>query len=232
MAKSSVLLRVVGLLTLGLLASDPPHTHAQAPSSGLPAPKGLSSCLPGNREAALARIAAEFGGAILGCFQSEKRVMVQGSITPVPVPLEFAFAMDIPGSYTSADLDRLLSRTIEKWKDFEPLSKQFENYTARLNELIKGAEVSPSVAVSSVKPVLVSIDRVGAKAYSVVSIRSYVLDVGGEQVSLTKVNGDAVVLRGSGLVRLTIQRVLTEPSDVAQLQSEIAEWARATAANS
>jgi hypothetical protein len=175
MGKSSVLLRVIGLLTLGLLALGPSHTYAQAPSSVLPAPKGLSSCAPGKREAALARVAAELGSEILGCFLSEKRVMVQGSIMPVPVNLEFAFAMDVPGGpYTSADLDRFLSRTIEKWKDFEPLNKDFENYPARLNELIKGAVASPSVAVSSVKPVLVSIDRVGAKAYSVVSIRSYV----------------------------------------------------------
>jgi hypothetical protein len=229
MGRSSALLRVVGLLTLGLLASG---ADAQAPSAGLPAPKGLSSCPPGNREAVLGRVAAELGAEIVGCFQSEKRIMVQGSIMPVPMPLELAFAMELPGGpYTSADVDKLLSRTMEKWKDFQPLSKQFENYTLRLNELINSAEASPSVAVSSVKPVLVSIDRVGAKGYSVVQIRHYVIDVGGEQVSFMKVDGNAVVLRGSGLIRLTIQRMLTDPSDVAQLQGEIAEWARTTAAS-
>ncbi len=98
---------------------------------------------------------------------------------------------------------------------------------ARVNELIKGA--GAMATVSSVKPVLVSIGRIGAKSFSVVSIRSYVLDASGEQVSLTKVNASADVLRGSRLVRLTVQRVLTDSSDVAQVQGEIAEWARATA---
>jgi hypothetical protein len=180
-----------------------------------------------------ARVAAKLGGEFLGCFRSEQTIMVQGATKPVPVPLEYAFAMDVPGGpYTSADLDKLLSRVTEQWKDFEPLSKEFENYTARLNEVIKGAGASPSATVSSIKPVLVSIDRVGAKAHSVVSIRSYVLDTGGEQVSTTRVEAAAVVLRRSGLVRLTMLRALTDPSDVAQLQSEITEWAQATAASS
>jgi hypothetical protein len=65
----------------------------------------------------------------------------------------------------------------------------------------------------------------------VVSIRSYVLDASGEQVSLTKVNASADVLRGSRLVRLTVQRVLTDSSDVAQVQSEIAEWATAVSSS-
>jgi hypothetical protein len=75
--------------------------------------------------------------------------------------------------------------------------------------------------------VLVSIGRIGPKSFVVVSIRSYVLDTSGEQVSLTKVNASADVLRGPKLVRLSVQRVLTDPSDVAQVQSEIAEWATA-----
>jgi hypothetical protein len=227
-AKPSVLLRVVSLLTLGLLASDPPHVYAQATSSGLPAPKGLSSCAPSDPLAVLeASAAAKLGGAFLGCFKSERTVMVQGATKPVLVPFEFAFAIDFPGPYTLADLDKLLSRGIEQWKAFEPLSKESKNYTVRLNELIKGAGTSSAASVSSVKPVLVSIGKTGPKSFSVVSIRSYVLDASGEQVSLTKVNASADVLRGSRLVRLTVQRMLTDSSDVAQVQSEIAEWATA-----
>jgi cyanophycinase len=230
MGKLCVLLGIAGLLTLAPLPW-PPHAYAQAPSGGLPAPAGLSSCAPGNQTDYLARVAAELHSEVLGCFLSEKMIMVQGAVTPVPMPLEFAFALNPTGGpYTSADLDRLLSKTIEQWKDFKPLSKEFENYTGRLNELIKGA--GASTTVSSVKPALVSIDRVGTNAYSVVSIRRYVLDVGGEQVNVTKVEASAVVLRGSALVRLTMQRVLTDASDVAQLQSEIAEWVRAIAATS
>jgi hypothetical protein len=76
--------------------------------------------------------------------------------------------------------------------------------------------------------VLVSIDRIDVKPYSVVSIRSYVFNESGEQVSATRVNADAVVLRGRELIRLTIQRALIDVPDVAQPQAEIAEWARAT----
>jgi hypothetical protein len=74
----------------------------------------------------------------------------------------------------------------------------------------KGAGTSSAASVSSVKPVLVSIGRIAPKSVSVVSIRSYVLDASGEQVSLTKVNASADVLRGPKLVRLSVQRVLTD----------------------
>ena len=40
------------------------------------------------------------------------------------VPFELAFAIEFPGPYTLADLDKLLSRGIEQWKAFEPLSKE------------------------------------------------------------------------------------------------------------
>jgi hypothetical protein len=210
------------------LAPGSPHAYAQATSSGLPAPKGLSACAPSDPLAVVeASTAAKFGGELVGCFKSDKTIRVQGVTKPVLVPFEFAFALDFPGPFTLADLEKLLARGIEQWKDFEPLSKDWENYTVRLNELIKGAGTSSAASVSSVKPVLVSIGRIGAKSFSVISIRSYVLDASGDQVILTKVNGSADVLRGTRLVRLTVQRVLTDPSDVAQVQSEIAEWANA-----
>ena len=122
--------------------------------------------------------------------------------------------------------DKLLATGIEQWKGFEPLSKDWENYTVRVNELIKSVGMT-AASVSSEKPVLVSIGRIGTNSFSVVSIRHYVFEASGEQVIQTKVSGSADVLRGSRLVRLTVQRMLTEPSDVAQVQSEIAEWANA-----
>jgi len=178
-----------------------------------------------------ASAAAKFGGVLWGCFKSEKTIMVQGATKPILVSFEFAIAIDFPGPYTVADLEKLLSKGIEQWKAFEPLPNESENYTVRLNELIKGAGTGSAASVSSVKPVLVSIGRIGPKSFSVVSIRSYVLDESAEQISLTKVNASADVLHGSKLVRLTIQRVLTDPSDVAQVQSEIAEWANAVSSS-
>ncbi len=220
-------------LPCGLLAFCLAQTYAQATPIGLPAPKELSSCPPGDPVAAAeAGVAAKLGGELLGCFVSDKKTTVQGTTKSIPMSLEHAFAIRIPGGpYTSADLDELLSRITEQWKGFDPLSKDFENYRNRLNDLMKGVGTSPTATFSSIRPVLVSIDRLGPRSYSVVSIRSYVVDVSGEHVSATRVNGDAVVLRGSDLVRLTMQHALTDPSDVAQLQGEIAEWARAIAAS-
>ncbi len=199
-------------------------------TANLIAPKGLSPCAPGDPVAALeTRVAASIGGQFLSCFHSEKRVEVPGATEPAPLPLEYAFAIGFAGeSYTSADLDKLLSTVTAQWKDFQPLSKEFhDDYIARLNALIKGAG-EPSATISSIKPVLVSIDRLDAKSYSVISIRSYAFNENGRQLSTTKVNADAVVLRGHNLIRLTMQRPLTDVSDVAQLRAEISQWARAS----
>jgi hypothetical protein len=225
--------RVLRPLARGLLGFCFAHTCAQATPLGLPAPKELISCAQGDPVAAVeASVATKQGGKLLGCFVSEKRIMVQGTTKAVPVSLEHAFAIGISGGpFTSTDLDKLLSTVTDQWKGFDPLSKEFENYTDRINALIKEAGTNPTATVSSIKPVLVSIDRLDAKSYWVVSIRSYILYLSREHVNATRVNGDAVVLRGSELVRLTMQRTLTDPSDVAMLQGDIAEWAREIAAS-
>lgn len=241
MRKPSALLQVVRALTSRLVSPGQPHTYSQR----VPAPKGLSSCAPSDRLAVrMARLAAKSGGELVGCFKSEKTFWYQGLTV---VPFELAIATDLPGASTSADLDKLWSTSIEQWKGFESLSKESENYTVRLNELIKGAGRSGGIVKlgSSFKPVLVSIGRIGAKSFSVVSIRSYVMDQDGIGIWLNaahlpfmigprnilkKVTATANVLGGSRLVRLDIQRVLTDPSDVAQVQSEIAEWANAVSA--
>jgi len=198
----------------------------------------LSSCAPSDALAVRGvRAAAKSGGELVGCFKSEKKIWMGGLTT---VPFEAATAVDLPGPYTLADLEKLLATGVEQWKGYESLNKESENYTVRLNELIKGA--GPSFFKPSFfKPMLVSIGRIGAKSFSVVSIRSYVFDtnnliwlnaaklpfMNSGQVIVRKVNASADVLRGSRLVRLDMQRVLTDPSDVAQVQSEIAEWANA-----
>jgi hypothetical protein len=195
------------------------------------------------------RTAARSGGELVGCFKSEKMISVGAST--VPRPFELATAIDLPGSYTSADLEQWRARDIEKWKGFELLSRESENYTALLNDLIKRTgPVYFLKFLSSYKPVLVSIGQLDAKSFSVVAIRSYVSDsvLGvrrlipatrlafatsrwinnlSQQVILTMVDGSAWVLRGSRVVRLDIQRALADPSDVDQVQNDIAEWVRA-----
>jgi hypothetical protein len=220
------------LLTLGLLAWG--AASADTPCD-FPAPPGLKPCAPGDRFAlAEIRIAKTLGGEFLGCFQSGQEVMTPTAAQAVSTRGEYAFAISLRRvGFTTADLENLLATVKAQWKDFDPLSKEFkETYTARLNALIKGNGSTPSPTMISVKPVLVSIDQNDTRYYVVTSIRTYVLNLDGRQATVTKVNSDALALRGSQLIRLTIQRELRDPADVAQVQSEIEEWARATAQSS
>ena len=190
------------------------------------APKGLDTCDPSDPLIALeTRVASSIGGQFLSCFKSEKQVGTPGAAASP----EYAFAIRLAGGgYTTGDLAKLLATVTNQWRDFQPLSKEFrEDYVARLNALMNDAG-KPSAKFASIEPVLVSIDRLDAKSYSVVSVRSYVFNQNGQQVGTVKVNADAVVLRGGDFVRLTMQRVLTDVSDVAALQTEISAWARAT----
>lgn len=224
-----------GLLILGVLAWGSALAATPAESGRLSTPDGFKPCAGGDPVATVeARVAAKLGGEFLGCFQSERRIAAPSAAKAAPMTVEYAFAIALQGrGYTLADLDSLLSTVKNQWKDFDPLSKQFkETYTARLNELIEANGSTPPSTIDSVKPVLVSIDRADPSYYSVTSIRTYVVNSNGGQVTLTKVNSDAVALRSSQLIRLTIQRTLTDPADVAEVEGEIADWARATAQSS
>ena len=228
-------LQFVALLILGPLAWSPVCADSPKGPSGFPTPEGLVACASGDKVAgAIARVAAELGGEFLGCFQSERAVEVSSTAKTALVPVEYAFAIALKGEgHTPADLDKMLSTVKEQWKDFDPLSKEFkEAYTARLNEMIKSSGLTPSPSLKSLKPVLISIDRPEVNYYSVTSIRTYSFQLSGDEIKLTKINSDAVVLRRSQLIRLTIQRTLSDPADVAQVQDEIAKWARETAQDS
>jgi hypothetical protein len=227
-----VKLQFIGLLALGLLAWRPACADAPNGPREFPAPEGFKPCAPGNPLAsAEAGVATKLGGEFLGCFQSERETTRPTAAKAAPMPVEYAFAIALQGGgHTPADLDNLLTTTRRQWKDFDPLSKEFkETYTARVNELIKGSGLLPSVTMVSVKPVLISIDRSVDNYYSVTSLRTYAVQVNGEPVALTRVNSDAVALQNSRLIRLTIQRTLSDPADVAQVQGEIDDWARAIA---
>ena len=128
------------------------------------------------------------------------------------LPFEVATAVDLAGPYALADLEKLLATGIEQWKGYESLTKESENYTVRLNELIKSAGTLSFFKLgSSFKPVLVSIGRIGAKSFSVVSIRSCDVRAGGfislnaaklsfmsiGRVIVRRVNASADLIRGS-----------------------------------
>jgi hypothetical protein len=144
--------------------------------------------------------------------------------------------MRLPGGpYTSTALGQLLTNIRAQWAGFNPLSREFhDQYTREVNELIRGSSRpgSANASVTSIKPVLVSIDRLGPDAYSVVSLRTYQLTVGGQPLRSVKVNADALALVDSTLVRLTLLREVQSAADVADAQAQIAGWARSlTAAN-
>ena len=228
MRKLGRLWKSLSLAVCGSLGFGSSLFGAQPSAGELPAPSGLRACAPIDVSTfVLGTVAAKFGGKVLGCFQSEGKAAVRRADKTAGFPVEVAFAVGLPGGpYNSTDLENMQAKVTQQWKDFGPLSKELpQEYLARLNDVIREAVGGH---VSAVRPVLVSIDRPGMDSYSVVSIRSYTLDLHGEQLSAVRVNGDAIVLRGSKLIRLTMQRILRDPSDVGLLQREVAEWARVT----
>jgi hypothetical protein len=201
-------------------------------SGSFPTPEGLRPCAPGDPVATIeARVASKLGGEFLNCFQSGRRIATPSAAKRVWMPVEYAFAIALQGqSYTLADLDNLLSKVKDQWSGFDPLSKQFkDNYTAKLNELLRCSGLNKRATIDSVKPVLVAIAPIHDKFYVVTSIRIYAFRSNGVNVETKKVNADAVVLRGSRLIRLTIQRTLSEPTDVTEVQAEIDKWAKMVA---
>ena len=186
-----------------------------APES-LPTPKGLTRCGPDDPVGVLEkRIAPSLGMEFLGCFHSD-------------ASNEYGLAHRVIGdNYTPEDVEALRTKVAAQWKAFQPLSSEFrDKYIARLNAMIAAAN-SAAVPITSIKPVLVSMKSLDSKSYLVVSIRSYVFNGGKGQERAERVNADAIVLRGRQMMRLTIQRRLTEVADVDDVQAEIAQWAKA-----
>jgi len=205
-------------------------TSAQTGAVKVPEPKGLSACKNDDPVAsAEKRIAPSAGAQFIACFASNEKVDVQGPSGTVSLPVEHAVALSVSGGpYTRPALDSLLSQVREQWKSFEPLSKDHENYVARLNALINGGGPdAQGDSIDSIKPVLVSIDRLDEQSYGVVSIREYEITVDGKQVRSIEADAGALVLQGTRLVRLEIIRQLRAPSDVDEVRTQIAAWAHA-----
>ena len=146
-------------------------------------------------------------------------------------PTAYAFALALHDrTYSVADLHELLSKVEQQWKDFQPLDGNLSDaYVAKLNGLIKEQRNTADSRVQSVRPALVKIDKANDGYYSITSIRTYVVAAGGTNVTAIKVNADAVTVRNSKLVRLTIQRTLTEPDDVTRTEADIDRWAKSVA---
>jgi hypothetical protein len=222
--------RIVNLQLLCLGLSMVAGTaSAQSNAVRLPIPAGLAPCDADDPVAKVVkRAAASMGAEELGCFRSEETTTIQGSAGTASVPRERAFASRMPGGpYSSADLDSLLSKVRDQWRNFDPLSTAHrEDYVARINAMV---EVSSGVrsSIRSITPLLVSIEPLNSRSYVVVSIRKYA----GQRVSSTKVDGLAMALQGGHLLRMEIQRELTAAADVDDVRRQIAVWAGAVTSN-
>jgi hypothetical protein len=210
---------IVGVVLATQAMAGPPSATAPLPqvaSESLPEPKGLIPCSPDDPVAALEqRIATSLAVEFLSCFHSSASD-------------EYALVHRVLGdNFTSADVEALRTKVAAQWKNFQPLSTEFhDKYIARLNEMIAGSGSTPA-PISSIKPVLVSMESLDLKSYTVVSIRSYVFNGSKGQEGAERINADAIVLRGHRIIRLTIQRRLTAVGDVANVQADIAQWAKA-----
>jgi len=86
------------------------------------------------------------------------------------------------------------------------------------------------VAVSIQPPTLVSIRRIGAGAYVVISLRQRKVTLAGDVLVSTAVDASGVALKGDSMLRLSLVRELQEPDDVPKAEEAITEWIRAVRA--
>jgi len=73
-------------------------------------------------------------------------------------------------------------------------------------------------------PVLVSIERIGKRAYMVVSIRMRTIQAAGETVMSTAIDSTAITLHNGALIRLSFARELRQSADVQVVHDETAAW--------
>lgn len=197
--------------------------------AAIPVPSGLKTCEPGGPPASdTERTASMLRGRSLGCFQSSETAELRGSQKTYSVPLESAFAVEMPGGpYSAQDLDKLRSDVWEGWKNFEPLNQDTRaDYDRRLNGLIeRGPPKATSKPAGSLDPpVLVSLEQLGPGSFAVVTIRRRPISLNGEFFSATKADAAAVVLEHAKLVRFSIARELRSKSDVEAVREAIADW--------
>ncbi len=169
-------------------------------------------------------------GRSLGCFQSSETTELHGLKKTHAVPLEIAFAVEMPGGpYTAKDVDQLMSDVTEQWKNSKALNQETRaGYDRRLADLAeKGAPIGTAAAQPLIPATLVSIEQLDPASFAVVSIRQLQVSLDGEFFNPTRVDAAAIVLQHSKLVRLTIARELRSRSDVETVREKIADWAYA-----
>jgi hypothetical protein len=233
MIKIAYMQRATLSMFLAFLAS-PSATTAQATVESMPIPDGLSSCPSQSPlRAGLAHLALQFGAAPSGCFVSSEHVQLRGTTKTIDHALEFGYVITYApkpsGPYTTTNIDELFSKTKQEWRDVEPLWKQTAAvYNKRVEDLVRSVSPSgaPQADMSVEQPILVSMTRIDAASYVVVSIRKRHISSTENAFDLVNVEGAALVLKNGSLVRLSLSRTLRGPADVQTVSSTIIDWAR------
>ncbi len=232
-SRPAAMRRAAFSIFLALLAS-PFATTAQTTIESVPTPNGLSPCPPQSPlQAGLARLASQFGAAPSGCFVSSEQVQLRGTTKTVDHALEFGYVITYApkpsGPYTSKSIDELFSKTQGEWKNVEPLWKQTAAvYNKRVEDLVRSTSPSgaPQVDMSIEQPTLVSMTRIDAASYVVVSIRKRHISSAANAFDLVNVEGTALVLNNGSLVHLSLSRTLRGSADIQAVSSAITDWAK------
>ena len=214
-----------------VLAAAPPAMASSIQSAAVPAPRGLHQCPPQSRlSTGLARMASRYGAESY-CFVSGHLVHLKSKLKTLDVPIEFGFAYIFGSrgqtSFTTADLDALYSKAKKQWS---AVSKTWphekSDYENEVNRLLKNddAEKGNALKATIPRPVLVSMKRISPSAYVVVNIRRQHFSMNKDAINSVQVVGDALVLKGGKLIRLTIERELRTSTDVRKLTSAIDSW--------
>jgi hypothetical protein len=220
-------------------ATKPPVTSISSVSTvAIPAPSGLRASAPNGLLAATIGKMVGQSGEFAGCFETDRRIQVQGVPHAVEQPLEYAFAVRLAarssGPFTHEDIESNLASIKEEWKNYPPLWEQRKAVVEqRVATLVHESldPVSPTVAISLEQPLLVSIERVGEDSYAVVSIRRRKIAIDDNVAFSTAVDGTALTLISGRLLRLSLVRELQSTGDVEMLNHEIVGWIRAAGKN-
>ena len=197
----------------------------------VPAPENLRQCSAQDPAASFIEQAISRFGEDLGCFLSEETVELRGSHRTVTQPLEYAYAVGIPsGPYAPSDVEDWFLKVSDQWKGYNPLDLRARaDYDKRINDLVgKSLPTAASGVAVSIEPAtLVSIRRIGAEAYVVISLRQRKLTLADDVIVSTAVDASAITLKGDSMLRLSLVRELRAPADVSIVEGAIVEWIRA-----
>ena len=215
-----------------LVIASTPAAMAGPKNLTVPPPRGLHQCPPDSRlSMALARIADRYGSDS-DCFVSNRRVHMKTTIKTLDVPIEFGFVYIFKGDgrapFTVTDLNALFLKAKKQWS---AVSKTWPHEKKAYEKEVQGflkdsdAEKGNALKTKIPEPILVSMKRISPSAYIVVDIRRQHFALAKDTINSVQVVGDALVLKGGRLIRLTIERELRSSLDVRTLSSAIKSWA-------